>query len=173
MVLITQRTRKLWRVSGCCCHCPRSSKVQTGLGLSYYLTGNNKGAEAAFLKGVELDPSSPSAYGDLAEFYMAIGNLDQALTVYDKVVRIDPTDVGLHYKYAVALNRRNRNQEAADQLVQALASDANHAQSLSLLGRTPESRQLQEAVALLRGGGRCGEKRAEPVCAWAAGARRG
>ena len=131
-------------------HCPRSSKVQTGLGLSYYLTGNNKAAEAAFLKGVKLDPSSPAAYGDLAEFYMALGNLDQALAVYEKVVRIEPKDAGLRYKYAVALDRRNRDQEAADQLVQALGSDANHAQSLGLLGRIRLNQgKPQEAVALL------------------------
>ena len=131
-------------------YCPGSSKVQTGLGLSYYLTGNNKAAETAFLKGVKLDPSSPAAYGDLAEFYMALGNLDQALAVYDKVVRIEPKDAGLRYKYAVALDRRNRDQEAADQLVQALGSDANHAQSLGLLGRIRLSQgKPQEAVALL------------------------
>ncbi|MDQ6434274.1 tetratricopeptide repeat protein [Mesorhizobium sp. LHD-90] len=110
---------------------PGSTSAWNLLGIVLSARDAEREAEAAFLKGVELDPQDPLARANLAMLYLDQGRVAKARAEIDKAMAEDPGfDIGL-----IAKGRYHIQTGETDKAVQDLlaASTANPAYAQALL----------------------------------------
>ena len=117
---------------------PTSAPLHHLLGRTLEARQTSTGAEAAYLRAIELDPRLPGPYLELARLYGAGGRYDQALTKTDEALKANPRNLGalmlagtLHERkgdttkaeasYAKALDVNPRFAPAANNLAYLLA----------------------------------------------------
>ncbi len=91
---------------------PRYSALFAQRGLVYALLGQPEKAEEAFKKALALE-ESPGVRAALAELYLSMGRLDEALAQYAKALEQAPKDLDLRVRYASALLLKGKAEEAA------------------------------------------------------------
>ncbi|MGC8904072.1 tetratricopeptide repeat protein [Thermus sp.] len=91
---------------------PRYPALFAQRGLVYALLGQPDRAEEAFKKALSLE-DSPGVRAALAELYLSLGRLDEALDQYAKAVAQAPKDPDLRVRYASALLLKGKAEEAA------------------------------------------------------------
>ena len=67
---------------------------------------------------LQLISDAMSVYEDVSNAFMRAGDTDEALRMLGKMVEIDPEHIPVRIKYAEALSRAGRTQEAADEFEQ-------------------------------------------------------
>ena len=72
---------------------PRLPEAHRSLGRYYQFTGDNNGAEEAFLKAVEFNPKYAIGYRTIAWLKATEGNLSEGLTWAKKALQLAPTDL--------------------------------------------------------------------------------
>ncbi|MFN2427783.1 MAG: tetratricopeptide repeat protein, partial [Candidatus Binatia bacterium] len=124
-------------------------------GMANENTGDHKGAERSFRRGLELNPDNAELRNALGWTLFQDSRTDEAIAEYLKAVALDPKHVKSHNNLALALVERNRLEEAATHYSLALELEPK-AEIMSDLGfilarlnRFPEARaQYEKAIAL-------------------------
>lgn len=83
-------------------------------GRVYEVLGNNRAAEVAYERTIDLAPRNPLAYKNLARLYRRLGKDPEAMTMYRRAVRIDSTDVDSYYALAELYTKNGDHWNAAD-----------------------------------------------------------
>ncbi len=90
---------------------PRYAPIHLQRGLVYLLLGQKERAEESLKRALDLEDSS-QVHAALAELYLALGRLDEALVHYAQAVAKEPKDGGLRVRYASALLLKGQAAEA-------------------------------------------------------------
>jgi len=93
-------------------------------------SGKLEEADAAFRKGLELDPRSPGMLGDYANFLAQRDRFNEAEEYYRRAVEADPKHANNLGNYATFLAERKRFEEAEDYYRRAVEADPKHASNL-------------------------------------------
>ncbi|WP_442580618.1 FecR domain-containing protein [Mesorhizobium sp. ASY16-5R] len=112
---------------------PGSTSVWNLLGLVLSAREADREAEAAFLKGVELDPQDPLARANLALLYLDQGRVAEAKAEIDTAMAEDPSfEIGLvaRGRYYIETNEMDK---AVQDLLAASTANPTYAQVLLLL----------------------------------------
>jgi tetratricopeptide (TPR) repeat protein len=101
---------------------PQYPNVWFSLGFAHRLLGQIDEAERIYLHGVEVDATDPHLYSELTAIYTSRKELDKAVDLLERGLRITPDSALLHALIASVLfeqgNRRNaqRHLETADSI---------------------------------------------------------
>ena len=134
---------------------PRYAPLHLQRGLVYALLGERDKAEASLKQALALE-DTPEIRSALAELYLSMGRLDEALAQYAKALEQAPKDLDLRVRYASALLLKGKAEEAARVLeeghrIKPLNAEGWYTlgQAYLALGRTKEAGvALENAVAL-------------------------
>nr|2PL2_A Chain A, Hypothetical conserved protein TTC0263 [Thermus thermophilus HB27]2PL2_B Chain B, Hypothetical conserved protein TTC0263 [Thermus thermophilus HB27] len=91
---------------------PRYAPLHLQRGLVYALLGERDKAEASLKQALALE-DTPEIRSALAELYLSMGRLDEALAQYAKALEQAPKDLDLRVRYASALLLKGKAEEAA------------------------------------------------------------
>ncbi|AXV15501.1 TonB-dependent receptor [Neorhizobium sp. SOG26] len=69
---------------------PGSTTIWNALGNLQYERGDERAAEAALKKSIDLDPLDPLGYANLANIYMDQNRVEEARALIDKALELDP-----------------------------------------------------------------------------------
>ncbi|HVR30403.1 MAG TPA: tetratricopeptide repeat protein [Thermoanaerobaculia bacterium] len=105
-------------------------------------------AETRVRRALELDPTNPSAYNNLAVVLEATGRTDEAVEAYSEAARLDPDSVGRRFTLARLLERLGRDEEAAGHLRQVLRLAPDFAEGRTELARILTRQGRLEEAAL-------------------------
>jgi tetratricopeptide (TPR) repeat protein len=84
---------------------PRLSGPWTNLGIARNKTGDPAGAEAAFKKAIDANPSQVVAYNELGILYRRSGRLDEAVSIYNAGLKINPDNEDIHWNLGILYDR--------------------------------------------------------------------
>lgn len=84
-------------------------------GMANEHTGDHKGAERAYRRGLEVNPDNAELHNALGWTLYQDGRTREAIPEYQKAVALDPKHVKSHNNYALALVEIERFPEAAEQ----------------------------------------------------------
>jgi len=120
-----------------------SSMGEALKGFAMGLIGSYLEAEASLNRAIGFDPGNGSAYAYLAiilsQKYLlgedVLGDLDRAIEASRKAESIAPGSLDAHWARAVVLENTQNNQEAVDEINQAIAINPNIAELHLILGR--------------------------------------
>ena len=90
---------------------PRYAPLHLQRGLVYALLGERDKAEASLKQALALE-DTPEIRSALAELYLSMGRLDEALAQYAKALEQAPKDLDLRVRYASALLLKGKAEEA-------------------------------------------------------------
>lgn len=93
-----------------------------------------RAAPAAYRRAIEQDGACSGAYANLGRLLHADGRLDEAQVVYETGLAACAADATLLFNYAVLLEDRGRNEEAARRYGEALALEPDFADAHCNLG---------------------------------------
>lgn len=116
---------------------PDLAEAQSALGLvRFFFEWDWAGAEAAFRRGIELNPGSSAVHEEYGVFLQAMGRLDEALARSREAARLDPLSVGPVHDLAINAMLRGDLDEAARGFRRAIDIDPNWTWGYVKLGRT-------------------------------------
>ena len=127
--------------------------IQDALASAWKLfqTGDLAGADRAYHKVVEIDPSVVRAWQMIGAIQQLEGRIDRALASYQQVLRLDPNQAEALNNMGVAYNSQGKIDEAMACLQRAVALKPSYADAHSNLGMALKERgRLDLAVALYR-----------------------
>lgn len=84
---------------------PIPADVHNEIGMFYYLNERYADAIIEFKRATELNPKFKDAYFNLGTAYSALNDLDNALSSYRAVLKIDPRHAYSHWNVAVVLEK--------------------------------------------------------------------
>jgi tetratricopeptide (TPR) repeat protein len=121
-------------------------------GKAEVLRGELKEAQASFRRSLELEPSKPAAYLELARTLSSDGKVEEALAVLRRAQKITPTDMDVALLKAAVLGRLERILEQIRELEAAAALDPRRAnEPLGELGKLYyNSQQFDRAIPVLQ-----------------------
>ena len=101
----------------------RQPHPYNNLGALLQKKGDLAGAEAAYLKAIEIDPRHVDAHSNLGVLLEKKGDLAGAEAAYLKAIEIDPCDAGAHLKLGAHLYERNNWAGAEKVILRVLEID--------------------------------------------------
>ncbi len=117
-------------------------------GIGLLLQGDLKGAEVAFLKVIAMDPPYADGPVNVARARLQEGNVEAAIEMLDKALKIDPDLAKTHFFMGTALKTLGRYDEALTHLRAAAAKYPRDRVVLGQLGRVQFlQRQFNDAIA--------------------------
>ena len=117
-------------------------------GIGLLLQGDLRGAEAAFMKVVAMDPAYADGPVNVARVQIQEGNMAAAIPMLEQALKIDPALAKTHYFMGIALKTLGRYDEALTHLKIAAAQYPRDRVVLGQIGRVQFlQRQFSEAVA--------------------------
>jgi len=117
-------------------------------GIGLLLQGDLKGAEAAFLKVTAMDPPYADGPVNVARARIQEGNVEAALEMLEKALKIDPELAKTHFFIGSALKTLGRYDEALTHLRAAAAKYPRDRVVLDQMGRVQFlQRQFKDAIA--------------------------
>lgn len=84
---------------------PRLSGPWTNLGIARSNVGDTPGAESAFKKAIDSNASQVVAYNELGIIYRRSGRLEQAASIYNEGLKINPNDEDIHWNLGILYDR--------------------------------------------------------------------
>ncbi|MGH9804096.1 MAG: tetratricopeptide repeat protein, partial [Candidatus Acidiferrales bacterium] len=90
-------------------------------GIGLLLQGDLKGAEAAFLRATEADPTHPDGWVNVGRARVQEGNLDGAREVLERALKLSPDLARAHFFYARVLRNEGKYAEALEHLRRVIA----------------------------------------------------
>jgi predicted CXXCH cytochrome family protein len=108
-----------------------------------------KSAMREYLDYLKLNADWPAENVNLANLYMRQGNVEAAITAYQRALALDPRFVGAYVNLADAYRQQGRDDEGEKQLRRGLSlspdsADLHHALGLLLVRKTDKTAALQE-----------------------------
>ena len=100
---------------------PNSSTLYQLLGAALFKKGLNEGARTAFRRAIELDPSVPQNYYNLALVNLSEKQYARAVGPLETFLRLDPDNAEAHLLLGRAYHNLNRTVPAIEQFKKALA----------------------------------------------------
>lgn len=120
-------------------------------GIGLFLQGDLKGAQAAFEKTTEADPSNPDGWVNIGRAAVQEGDMNRARMVLEKALALSTDLARAHFFYAKVLRSDGNYDEAADHLRRVLAQYPRDRVALNDLGRILFlERKYKEAVNILQ-----------------------
>jgi protein O-mannosyl-transferase len=107
--------------------CPRSAKVQEGLGAALRDRGDLAGALAAFQRAIEIYPQYQAAHYDLGLVHWQLRQYDRALPRFQEAVRLKPRDFKAWLNLGATYRVLERTAQAELAYRQALELRADYA----------------------------------------------
>ena len=99
---------------------PNSSTLYQLLGVALFKKGLNEDARTAFRRAIELDPSVPQNYYDLALVNLSEKQYARAVGPLEAFLRLDPNNAEAHLLLGRAYHNLNRTVPALEQFKKAL-----------------------------------------------------
>ena len=90
------------------------AKAQVEFGIKVAQNGLWKEALYRWEKAVELDPTYPAAWNNLAIAYEQQGNFEKAADAYEKAVKLDPDNLLIQQNYDLFKEINDRTQRRRD-----------------------------------------------------------
>jgi tetratricopeptide (TPR) repeat protein len=119
-------------------------------GIGLLLQGDLKGAQAAFAKITEIDPSNPDGWVNLGRVAVQEGDMDRARVVLEKALALSPRLARANYFYAKVLRNDGNYDAAKERLQLVLGQYPNDRVVRNELGRVLFlQRKFPEAIAEL------------------------
>ena len=84
---------------------PRLSGPWTNLGIARNKIGDMVGAEAAFIKAIDVNDRQIVAYNELGILYRRSGRLEEAASMYNQGLKINPNDERIHWNLGILNDR--------------------------------------------------------------------
>jgi tetratricopeptide (TPR) repeat protein len=120
-------------------------------GIGLLLQGDLKGAQTAFQKVIEIDPTNPDGWVNIGRAEVEEGDMDRARVVLARALRLSRDLARAHFFYAKVLRNDGRYDEAADHLRRVLAQYPRDRVALNDLGRILFlERRYMDAVNVLQ-----------------------
>jgi tetratricopeptide (TPR) repeat protein len=120
-------------------------------GIGLLLQGDLKGAQAAFAKVTEIDPTNPDGWVNIGRAAVEEGDMDHARGVLEKALALKPDLARAHFFYAKVLRSGGRYDDAADHLRRVLSQYPRDRVALNELGRVLFlQRKYADAVNVLQ-----------------------
>ncbi len=117
-------------------------------GIGLFLQGDLKGAEAAFTKVTEIEPTYADGWVNIGRVHVQEGNMAEAERVLERALQIDRSLARAHFFLAMALKALGRYDEALEHLRVAAGQYPRDRVVRNQLGRVLFlKRQFREAVA--------------------------
>lgn len=91
-------------------------------------------AEKLVQEAMRLQPRLAGGHALLAQIHERKGDVQKAEATYRAGLRLHPREHAIHHAYGRFLNRQERNREAREQLLAAIAIDPSHEETRYLLG---------------------------------------
>jgi predicted CXXCH cytochrome family protein len=101
---------------------PQDAGAHFNLGIAYGVMGNPD-EQAEYRRALQIDPDLVLAYLNLGASFYSKGQYDEAIDIYRKGVEVNPLIASLHYSLSLALTRKNKSQEAQQELTLAQKID--------------------------------------------------
>ena len=92
-------------------------------------------AEGEFLRALELNPGYPTAHHWYAEFLMAMGRIDDAISHSQRAVELDPLGLIIHVLLGMAYHFARRSDEAVEELTKVLEMEPAYQPAFIWLGQ--------------------------------------
>jgi tetratricopeptide (TPR) repeat protein len=124
---------------------PDASEIHTLMGICFAMTAKPIESTAEFDQAISLRPQAAPIYLSAGLAAAGFDNLDRALTMLSKALRLDPALPGVRYNYALVLARDTRYADSEKQANLELASSAPQAESAVELWKL----KARDAVAAL------------------------
>jgi len=116
---------------------PDLAEAHTALGLvRFYFEWDWAGADAAFRRGLELNPGSQAANEEYGQFLVMMGRFDEGLALTREAIRRDPLSVGPAHNLGIIAMIHGNYDEAAAAFRRAIDIDPNWTWGYTKLGRT-------------------------------------
>lgn len=120
-------------------------------GIGLFLQGDLKGAQAAFAKITEIDPSNPDGWVNLGRVAVQEGDMDRARTVLEKAIALKPQLARANFFYAKVLRNDGDYDGAIKRLQLVLAQYPKDRVVRNELGRVLFlQRKFPEAIGELK-----------------------
>jgi tetratricopeptide (TPR) repeat protein len=120
-------------------------------GIGLLLQGDLKGAQSAFERVTEIDPTNPDGWVNIGRAAVQEGDMNRARIVLEKALAVSPDLARAHFFYAKVLRSDGRYEEAADHLRKVLVQYPRDRVALNDLGRILFlERRYAEAVNVLQ-----------------------
>jgi len=113
---------------------PDIAAVHQNIGQLYLAKKDYPAAEAAFMKGLEIDPASTDMSTLLARTYQESGQPEKAMALIEKSAGANPTDARAQFNRGIFLLNANKNEEAIGAFEAAIKADPNMAEAYYRLG---------------------------------------
>jgi Flp pilus assembly protein TadD len=121
------------------------------LGVILMDAGDEAGAEAAFRRGLELDPNHIMLLRDLGILYVAMKRIEEAAICNHRLLRVSPRDPQALSELGGMAHLRQRHLEAEHHYAEALAIDANFKEAkLNLASLYLDTQRPEDAERLCR-----------------------
>jgi tetratricopeptide (TPR) repeat protein len=92
---------------------PDFALAHNDLGVLYYQAGRKEKTLECYEEAVRLDPSQMNFQKNLAEFYFVeLGRVEDALTIYHRLLNMDPTDIETLMATGYICKALKRNEDA-------------------------------------------------------------
>jgi Flp pilus assembly protein TadD len=104
-------------------------------GIGLLLQGDLKGAQAAFAKITEINPSNPDGWVNLGRVAVQEGDMDRARVVLEKAIELKPNLARANFFYAKVLRNDGNYEDAIKRLQSVLAQYPNDRVVRNELGR--------------------------------------
>ena len=129
---------------------PNNAKLRRLSGTLALRQDNAAAAEAAFKRGVELDPNDISGYRQLAEFYAGTGRTRETIEIYERALQVEPDQPQIHHFLGVLYEYGGQRELAIQHYEDAIEWAPNQAQSKNNLAYmyAEEGENLDRALDL-------------------------
>lgn len=121
---------------------PKLSKAYLGLGRAFLGAKENAKAIEAFQKAVDLKPSSLSANVNLATAHLNVGNIDDSILIFDRILNRFPKIAGIHKNLGLIYYQHKKNPKKAIY---------HFKESLKLDEKQPQATQIRSIISELEG----------------------
>jgi adenylate cyclase len=128
---------------------PDLAEAYTALGLvRFYFEWDWAGADAAFRRGLELNPGSQAANEEYGHFLVMMGRFDEGRALTQEAIRRDPLSVGPAHNLGIIAMIQGDYEGAAAAFRRAIDIDPNWTWGYTKLGRTlAHQKKCAEAFA--------------------------
>ena len=127
--------------------CPPSADIESGLGLSLSMEGNNEAAAAELHKALQIDPQDLTALYNLGRLAIKDNQIAEAVGFLETAAAAHPDDTDTHAVLAYAYTQSGRLSDAVDQLRDAIKISPDNAELHSILSQTlANAGDLQQAI---------------------------
>ena len=92
---------------------PKVGKAYLGLGRALLGAKENTKAIKAFLKAIELNPASLSANVSLANTYFELGDIDNSISIFNRILKRFPKTAGVHKNLGLIYYKNKQNPQKA------------------------------------------------------------